>query len=381
MIYREAEKELLLLADQFRAVAVTGPRQSGKTTLVRKVFNDKPYVNLENPDIRRFALEDPRGFLSAYPGGAVLDEVQRVPDLFSYLQQILDEKAQNGLFILTGSNNFILQDSISQSLAGRVGYLFLLPLSLREIGKKEKNINSLLIKGGYPVLYNEDIDPSRFYANYILTYVERDVRLIKNITNLTAFERFIRLCAGRTGHLLNMSSLAVEVGVDVKTIQSWIGVLETSFIIFRLKPYYKNFNKRIVKMSKIYFYDTGLAAALLGIDNASQLEFHPFRGSLFENLVVVDFLKQNYNRGKRGNFWFWRDSTGNEIDLLIERGNELIPVEIKSGQTITDEFFKGFRYWKRLTGSEHGFVVYGGDMVQKRSDGVTVLPLDELDSI
>lgn len=381
MIYREAEKELLLLADQFRAVAVTGPRQSGKTTLVRKVFNDKPYVNLENPDIRRFALEDPRGFLSAYPGGAVLDEVQRVPDLFSYLQQILDEKAQNGLFILTGSNNFILQDSISQSLAGRVGYLFLLPLSLREIGNREKNINSLLFKGGYPALHNEDIDPSRFYANYILTYVERDVRLIKNITNLPAFERFIRLCAGRTGQLLNMSSLAVEVGVDVKTIQSWIGVLETSFIIFRLKPYYKNFNKRIVKMSKIYFYDTGLAAALLGIDIASQLEYHPFRGSLFENLVVVDFLKQDYNRGKTDNFWFWRDSTGNEIDLLIERGKELIPVEIKSGQTITDEFFKGFRYWKKLTGSEGGFVVYGGDMVQKRSDGVTVVPLDGLDSI
>ena len=288
MIKREAETELLILANQFKAVAVIGPRQSGKTTLVRMVFKDKPYANLENPDIRKFAMEDPRGFLSNYPKGAVLDEIQRVPELFSYLQQILDDSTTNGLFVLTGSNNFLLQESISQSLAGRVGYLFLLPLSLQEINDQEFNINQLIFKGGYPALYNETTEPAKWYPNYIRTYVERDVRLIKNITDLFAFERFLRLCAGRIGQLFNMSNLAIEVGVDVKTISSWIGILETSFIVFRLQPYHANFNKRIVKMPKLYFYDTGLAVALLGVENAEQLKLHPFRGSLFENMVVIN---------------------------------------------------------------------------------------------
>lgn len=381
MIKREAEVELRTLAGQFKAVAVIGPRQSGKTTLVRMVFKDKPYANLENPDIRKFAMEDPRGFLSNYPQGAVFDEIQRVPELFSYLQQILDDSITNGLFVLTGSNNFLLQESISQSLAGRVGYLFLLPLSLQEINDKEFNINQLIFKGGYPALYNETTEAAKWYPNYIRTYVERDVRLIKNITDLFAFERFLRLCAGRIGQLLNMSSLAVEVGVDVKTISSWIGILETSFIIFRLQPYHSNFNKRIVKMPKLYFYDTGLAVALLGVENAEQLKLHPFRGSLFENMVVVDFLKKRYNSGKSNNLFFWRDNVGNEIDLIIETVQKLFPVEIKSGQTITNEFFKGINFWNKMTQTEGGIVVYGGDMIQKRSNGVVVVPLNALNSI
>lgn len=381
MKQRTAENELKVLAGQFKAVAVVGPRQSGKTTLVRMVFPDKAYVSLENPDIRHFALQDPRGFLATYPNGAILDEVQRVPELFSYLQQILDEATTKGVFILTGSNNFLIQENISQSLAGRVGYLFLLPLSIEEISENIFNANQLIYTGGYPALYNGKLDPGRFYANYIRTYIERDVRMIKNITDLFAFERFIRLCAGRTGQLLNMSSLAVEVGVDVKTISSWIGVLETSFIIFRLQPWHQNFNKRIVKMSKLYFYDTGLSSALLGIENPEQLQLHPFRGSLFENMVIVEFLKKRFNQGKPANLYFWRDSTGNEVDLIIDAVLSAIPVEIKSGQTITDDYFKTLLFWNKLSDNKKGYVVYGGSEIQKRSNGITILPYTKTDEI
>jgi len=381
MITREAETELRILAEQFKAVAVLGPRQSGKTTLVRKVFESKPYVSLENPDMRLFAMDDPKGFISNYPDGAVLDEIQRVPELFSYLQQILDDQTANGFFILTGSNNFLLQESISQSLAGRVAYLFLLPLTISEIGDRESNINSVLFSGCYPALYNNTTDPARFYANYIRTYVERDVRLIRNITDLYAFEKFLRLCSGRIGQLLNMSSLASEVGVDLKTIGSWIGVLEASFILFRLQPHHMNFNKRIVKMPKLYFYDTGLAAALLGIEKADYLTMHPSRGSLFENMVIVDFLKNRYNRGRLSNLYFWRDNTGNEIDLLIDNGISQIPVEIKSGQTLSEESLRGLRFWSKLTGIEEGYLIYGGGEIQKRSNGTTAVPINSLNII
>jgi len=381
MITREAETELRILAEQFKAVAVLGPRQSGKTTLVRKVFESKPYVSLENPDMRLFAMDDPKGFISNYPDGAVLDEIQRVPELFSYLQQILDDQTANGFFILTGSNNFLLQESISQSLAGRVAYLFLLPLTISEIGDRESNINSVLFSGCYPALYNNTTDPARFYANYIRTYVERDVRLFRNITDLYDFEKFLRLCSGRIGQLLNMSSLASEVGVDLKTIGSWIGVLEASFILFRLQPHHMNFNKRIVKMPKLYFYDTGLAAALLGIEKADYLTMHPSRGSLFENMVIVDFLKNRYNRGRLSNLYFWRDNTGNEIDLLIDNGISQIPVEIKSGQTLSEESLRGLRFWSKLTGIEEGYLIYGGGEIQKRSNGITAVPINSLNII
>lgn len=381
MIKRSAEEELKALSIQFKAVALTGPRQSGKTTLVKKTFPDKAYVSLENPDMRSYAINDPRGFLSNYPDGAILDEVQRTPALFSYLQQVLDESNQNGLFILTGSNNFLLQESISQSLAGRIGYLTLLPLSMKEIGGLEGNINQLIFKGGYPVLYASNTDPAKWFRNYIATYIERDVRQLKNIVDLTIFERFIRLCAGRTGQLLNMNSLSLETGVDQKTVASWLSVLETSFILFRLQPYYKSYNKRIIKMPKLYFYDTGLAAALLGFDEAGMLEMHPFKGSLFENLVVTEFLKQRFNKGLSNNVYFWRDSTGNEIDLIIDKGQSLLPIEIKSGMTVTTDYFKGLNFWNKLTGSQDGIVIYAGDSQQTRSNGIKVIPLKDMDSI
>ena len=381
MIQREAEKEIIALAKQFKAVAVIGPRQSGKTTLVRWIFKDKEYVSFENPDIRLFAMEDPRGFLSNYPNGAIFDEVQRVPDIFSYLQQILDESVVKGLFIITGSNNFLLQESISQSLAGRVGYLTLLPLTLQEIDDKTRSISQTIFKGCYPSLYDDTVDTTQWYSNYIRTYIERDVRLIKNITNLVVFEKFLRLCAGRIGQLLNMNSLAVEIGVDTKTIGSWIRVLEASFVLFRLQPYHSNFNKRVVKMPKLYFYDTGLASALLGIQNSEQLDVHPFRGALFENLIIVDFLKSRFNKAKTSNLYFWRDNLGKEIDLIIDNGLDILPIEIKSGQTLTIDYFKGVVYWNKLAQKEGGYVIYGGDLVQKRSNSITAIPFSAINSI
>lgn len=378
MIPRTAAQEALDLARQFKAVAIVGPRQSGKTTLVRHVFPDKTYANLENPDLRSFAQEDPRGFLAHYPNGAILDEVQRVPQLFSYLQQWLDETEVFGQFILTGSNNFILQEGVSQSLAGRVGYLYLLPLSLSEWPGETDMLSQTLFRGGYPALYQDHVQPERWYVNYIRTYVERDVRLIKNITNLNTFERFLKLCAGRMGQLLNMSSLAVETGVDVKTIGSWLSVLESSFVLFRLPPYHRNYNKRIVKMPKLYFYDTGLASALLGVENAKQLDFHPLRGALFENLVILELLKERLHRGKPQNLYFWRDNTGHEVDLLLDFGTQQQAIEIKLGQTITQEYFKGLKYWNKISKTEGGYVVYGGAEAQKRSGGFEVVPYHQL---
>lgn len=383
LLTRTAEKELRTLAGQFKAVAVVGPRQSGKTTLVRMAFPDKAYVSLENPDTRRFAIEDPRGFIAGYPDGAILDEIQRTPDIFSYLQQVLDENKGKGRFIITGSNNFLLQENISQSLAGRVGYLYLLPLSINELPKHKFSVNEQIHKGFYPAMYdkNGQTEVGKYYQNYIRTYIERDVRLIRNVTDLYTFERFLRLCAGRTGQLLNMNSLAVETGVDNKTIGAWLSVLEASFVVFRLQPYHKNFNKRIVKMPKLYFYDTGVASALLGIENPDQLALHPFRGGLFENMIIVDFLKSRYNKGKPNNLYFWRDSLGTEIDLLVEKANSLLPIEIKSGQTITDDYFKSMSAWLRISGMEKGWVIYAGDEKQVRSNGITVLPLNEMERL
>ena len=383
LLTRTAEKELRTLAGQFKAVAVVGPRQSGKTTLVRMAFPDKAYVSLENPDTRRFAIEDPRGFIAGYPDGAILDEIQRTPDIFSYLQQVLDENKGKGRFIITGSNNFLLQENISQSLAGRVGYLYLLPLSINELPKHKLSVNEQIHKGFYPAIYEQEgqTEVGKYYLNYIRTYIERDVRLIRNVTDLYTFERFLRLCAGRTGQLLNMNSLAVETGVDNKTIGAWLSVLEASFVVFRLQPYHKNYNKRIVKMPKLYFYDTGVASALLGIENPDQLALHPFRGGLFENMIIVDFLKSRYNKGKPNNLYFWRDSLGTEIDLLVEKANSLLPIEIKSGQTITDDYFKSMSAWLRISGMEKGWVIYAGDEKQVRSNGITVLPLNEMERL
>jgi uncharacterized protein len=382
MIKREIQAELIKLAKQFKAVAVVGPRQSGKTTLVRQVFNDKSYVNLENPDSRRFAMTDPRGFLSQYAEGAVIDEAQRAPELFSYLQQVLDEDDKKGKFILTGSNNFLLQESISQSLAGRIAYIYLMPFTLNELSLKDTSeAKDQMLKGSYPPIYDQNIDYDKWYPNYVRTYIERDVRQLKNISDLNIFERFLRLCAGRSGQLLNMSNLALETGVDSKTVNAWLAVLESSFITFRLYPYHRNFNKRIVKMPKLYFYDTGLICSLLGIKNQDQLNLHPLYGSLFENMIISEFKKHCFNRAKNENLFFWRDNTGHEIDIIIEKSNSLFPVEVKSGKTITNEFLKGLKYWNAISGTEEGAVVYAGDQIQKHSDNNKIVPWFKLASL
>jgi len=376
MIQRTAKDKLKDLASKFKAVAVTGARQTGKTTLVKQIFKGKPYLSLENPETRNFALEDPRGFLASYPKGAILDEVQRAPELFSYLQEILDNSKVKGLFILSGSNNFLLQQNISQTLAGRVGYINLLPFSIEEL-KKSKLLpdddDQLMLKGFYPPIYDQEIPPLDWCPNYIKTYIEKDVRQIKNITDLIVFERFIKLLAGRSGQELNNSALAVESGVDVKTIQSWIGILESSFIIYLLKPHFKNFNKTIVKRPKVYFYDTALVCYLLGIRNVLHLKTHPLRGSIFEGMVVTELIKKRTNAGLPINIYYWRDKTGHEIDVIIDNAGKLLPIEIKSGKTLNSEFFKNIEYWSKLSGAEKSVLLYAGDQNQKRTTGKEVL--------
>lgn len=333
-------------------------------------------------------MDDPRGFLSQFPDGAVLDEVQRTPQLFSYLQEIVDAKKDRGQFILTGSNNFLLNENISQSLAGRVVFLNLLPFSYEEL--KNENLmekesqaeeNDYILKGFYPPIYDMDIPPNEWLPAYIRTYIERDVRQIRNITNLLVFERFMRLLAGRTGQELNYTSLSVETGVDVKTIQSWIGILESSYIIFLLKPFYKNYNKTIVKRPKLYFYDTGIACSLLGITRLSHLENHPLRGALFETMILSEIVKMQFNTGSESKLFYWRDKTGREIDLLIDTLSTLIPVEIKVGRTFQKDFLKNLSYLMKLTGAKEAKLIYSGHQEQNRSDGIQVLSWKHLSSI
>ena len=381
MVSRVASKKIKELSRQFKAVAIMGPRQSGKTTLSRSSFPEKPYVSLENPQNRRFALEDPLGFLSAYPDGAILDEIQRTPELLSWLQQHLDEEPRKGTFVLTGSNNLLFLEQITQSLAGRVAYLDLLPFSLPEltsISSSLTSLNSRLFKGGYPPIHADGIDPENWFPTYVRTYIERDVRQIKNIENLLAFEKCLSLCAGRVGNLVNYSNLANEVGVDYKTIQAWLGVLQASYIIQFLPPYFKSYNKRIIKTPKLYFYDTGLLCYLLRISSEADLIQHPYRGAIFENFVVNELLKSRFNAGKQSNLYFWRDRTGNEMDLIRDEGTTLIPIEIKSSQSIRPDFFKNFHFWERLTGQSDGILYYGGEENQLRSKGAKVLGWREL---
>ena len=364
MISREASDILIEMSKSFRAVALTGPRQSGKTTLVKNGFPGKPYVSLENPIERNLALTDPVRFLGRFPSGAILDEVQRAPELFSYLQQILDETNERGLFILTGSNNFLLLESITQSLAGRVGYLDLLPFSYGEsitAALPPVSLNEFIFFGGYPSLIYDKVLPEVWFPSYVRTYVERDVRQIKNITDLNLFQRFLNLCAGRIGQQINLSNLGNDVGVDYKTIQSWLGILQASYIIHLLPPYYKNFNKRIVKSQKLYFYDTGLASFLLGLTSSGQLESSVHRGPLFENFIVSELLKSRFNKAQRSNLFYFRDSTGNEIDVLLDHGATQTVIEIKSGETLNDSFFKNLAYFEKLTRQKGGVLMYAGD--------------------
>lgn len=378
MIKRNCEDKLRSLAKSFPAIAVTGPRQSGKTTVVKKVFPDKPYVNLEDPDTRRYAQDDPRGFLSRYPNGAVLDEVQRVPDLFSYLQGILDEKNEPGLFILTGSQNFLLMENITQSLAGRIALLNLLPFSLEELsgaGIMFGSFEEYAIRGFYPRVYDKDIKPRDLYSNYVSTYLERDLRSLKNIQDLHVFHTFLKLCAHRNGQLINLSSLATDCGITHNTAKSWLSVLETSFIIFFLRPYYKNYNKRLVKMPKMYFWDTGLASYLADIEDQKHLCYHPLRGVLFESLIIAEFFKKKYNIGEIPQLYFWRDKNGHEIDCIIDRGDRgALSIEMKSGKTIAPDFFDQLKHFQRLTkaGSQDSYVIYAGDQIQTHNSAQVV---------
>jgi predicted AAA+ superfamily ATPase len=375
MIQREAQYKLAQLGDTFKAIAVIGPRQSGKTTLVKVTFPEKPYLSLENPDTRNFAMEDPRGFLQNLPNGAILDEVQRTPLLFSYLQEILDNSNQKGLFILTGSNNFLLQESISQSLAGRVGYLNLLPFSIKElltVNLLPETDEEVMVNGFYPPIYDQRISSLDWVPNYIKTYIERDVRQIKNVSDLLIFEKFMSVLAGRTSQELNLTSISNEVGVDLKTVQSWIGILESSFIIYLLKPHFQNYNKTIVKRPKVYFYDTGLVCSFLRISNVSQLENHPLKGAIFETMIVIEMVKKYTNQGINPPLFYWRDKTGHEIDLIVDKGNLLTPIEIKSSKTINSDFFKNLKYWNHLSKMNKAVLIYSGIQEQNRSDGTLI---------
>ncbi len=378
MIKRLATEKLISLSKTFRSVAVVGPRQSGKTTLCKTVFPEKTYISLENPDILEYATSDPRGFLSQYntENGAILDEIQKAPHLFSYLQQILDETKKKGLFILSGSNNFLLQENISQSLSGRIAYMHLLPLSLEELKTSQyfkKNYAWHILSGGYPEVIAEEIDPIDWFPNYISTYIERDVRQLKNINNLFLFTKLLRMCAGRTGQILNMASLANDCGIDQKTVAAWLGVLQSSYIIYLLKPYYNNFNKRITKAPKLYFYDTGVVCSLLGIKSAEQIAMHTAKGALFENLIVTELLKNRFNAGESDNLFYWRDKTGNEVDIITENAGQLTAIELKAGETINPDFFKGLTYFSAISGQNvEQLLVYGGNQTQIRSNGISV---------
>jgi len=349
------------LLDEIRTgypvITLTGPRQSGKTTLARAAFAEKPYISLETPDEREFATLDPRGFLARFPEGALIDEVQRVPALLSWIQTDVDLAGQMGRFVLTGSQNFALLANLSQSLAGRSALVQLLPLSIAELaaaGRLPDDLDAALVRGGYPALHARTLQPARWHADYTQTYLERDVRQITQVQDLAAFQRFLRLAAGRTGQMLNLASLAQDAGIAQSTAKAWLSVLEASYVVHLLRPHHRNWGKRIVKMPKLYFIDTGLAAFLLGIHSPAQLSLHPLRGALFETLVVGDFLKARFNAGWPGNLYFWRDNTGLEIDLLREEADGLHPVEIKSGATVADDQFKALRKWLTLAGDEAG---------------------------
>lgn len=372
MIDRILGKKILQSATQMPIIAVTGPRQSGKSTLIRYLFPDYMYLNLEDIQLRTFALEDPKGFLFNAGKMAIIDEIQYVPDLLSYLQVITDREKIPAQFIISGSQNLLLMEGISQSLAGRVAIFNLLPLSLEEIKATDyalKTYEDYILQGFYPRIYDLALNPNQWLNDYIRTYVERDVRQIINVGNLNTFRQFLEICAGRIGQLVNFSEIGNRIGVSYKTVSKWLSVLETSFIIYTLRPYHQNFNKRIVKSSKLYFYDTGLACALLNLRNTDDLNRHFAKGALFENFVITEIIKNQFNRNITPKNYFWNAAGAYEIDLLIDQGPQLVPIEIKSSRTINSRFFAAFTYFQPISGAlpENSYVVYGGSEFQTRS--------------
>jgi uncharacterized protein len=371
MIKRDIDHKLMELAQKFPVITITGPRQSGKTTLVKNQFSHKSYVSLEEPDVRQFALTDPRAFLAQFPNGAILDEVQRCPELFSYIQSIVDETGKNGLFILTGSQHFLLLNSITQSLAGRTAILKLLPLSLNELWTHnlKDSLQNHIFNGFYPRIFNENIPAQDLYPNYIETYIERDVRTLKNVSNLNLFYKFIKLLAGRVGQLVNYTSLGNDCGLSHSTVKEWISLLEASFIVYTLQPFHRNFNKRLIKSPKIYFYDTGLLCSLLGLSKPEDYTLHFLKGGIFENFILNDVKKYYFNRGLKKDLYFWRDKSGREIDLIIEDGVKNKLFEIKSAETFNVDFIKNLAYFNKISDSENQlYLINSGSVNQQRSE-------------
>lgn len=360
----------------FPVVGINGPRQSGKTTVAKLEFPGLPYVSLENPDTRKQALEDPRAFLQRYRDGAIFDEVQNAPDLVSYLQEWVDSSPEKGRYVLTGSQNFALSETVSQSLAGRVATNTLLPLSLHELGGYS-SMERAIFSGGYPALHQLKILPREFFPRYTQTYLERDVRKIRQIENLGTFQTFLRLCAGRVGQVINWTSLATDCSISPNTARQWLTLLEASYIVFTVQPFFKNYNKRLIKAPKLYFFDTGLACSLLDIDSEKQLETHYMRGALFENLVILEVMKKRLNSGLPAHLYFWRDQTGHEIDLITEWGGETRAIEIKAGATFRPEWLEHLQYFQTLSGTTKSYLVYAGEQ-RGTIKGTQLTPLREL---
>ena len=372
MYARAITKEILEMSEKYLVVTITGPRQSGKTTLIKELYKSKPYANLEAPDIRQLALSDPRSFLNQFPDGAILDEIQRAPELLSYIQTIIDERDENGLYILTGSHQLSLHAAITQSLAGRTALLNLYPLSIQELNRAgfDLSLDEQIYHGFYPRIYKSNLNPTQAYGDYYSTYVERDVRQLINLKDINLFDKFMRLCAGRIGSVLELSSLANEVGVSSHTINHWISILEASYLVIRLQPYFNNLNKRLIKSPKLYFTDTGLACYLLNIEEPKQLARDPLRGFLFENMIVMELIKYRSNQNKTPNLYFYRDNHKNEIDILISVGNQVIAIEIKSAQTFNSESLKGLKLIQEAAPDKllAAAVVYTGEQQQQVHD-------------
>lgn len=381
MIARQILPEAKHTLTQFRALCITGPRQSGKTTLAKLLVRTKPYVNFENPSVQQDAEVDPQAFLKQFKDGAILDEVQRAPLIFRYLQGILDQSRVRGQFILTGSNNFLLQEQVSQSLAGRAGYLSLLPLSYAELQNAQldaTDVNRHILTGGYPEIWNERLVADTWLKNYVQTYVQRDVRLIRNITNLALFTRFIYLCATHAGQILNRDELARQTGVDTKTILSWLGLLENSYIIFLLQPWHNNLNKRIVKSPKLYFYDTGLLCHLLGMKSQASLKRNRLYGFLFENWVISEIKKNRLNRAQNEGLYYFRDNVGNEVDLITEKNGEPFAIEIKAAVKVKPSMLHGLNFWQKYQPAGHSVLLHAGKRNEVVNDRLGIVPWTEV---